>query len=149
MGKGLKKFLALVSVIGLASGMGALSCSADVTANKGANLISSNTAYEVFYKLKDGKTFDSYGEYFDVVKIDGKDFYKQKTGLKDDILKKANDALADFTTYYFGTNLNNNNNKKGLSNVAVAGISIGAAAAGAGVAVAIEELVVHSGKNCE
>ncbi len=39
MGKGLKKFLAMVGVIGLASGMGALSCSADKADNKGASNI--------------------------------------------------------------------------------------------------------------
>ncbi len=144
MGKGLKKFLAMVSVIGLASGMGALSCSADVTANKGENPISSNTAYEVFYKLKDGKEFNDYKDYFVEAKIDDKKFYKQKTGLKDDALKKANESLANFTAYYFGTDL-----KKGLSNVAAAGIAFGTAAVAAGAAVAIEELVIHSEKNCE
>ena len=43
MGKGLKKFLAMVGVISLASGMGALSCSADKTDNKAVNTINPNT----------------------------------------------------------------------------------------------------------
>lgn len=133
MGKGLKRFFAMVSVVGLASSVGAVGCAANGTAS-----------YETFYKLVEGKTADS--DLFTKTEIDGRDFYKIKSDLKDDMLKKANEALtANFTAYHFGTDLN----RKGLSNIAVAGIALATTAAAAGAAVAIEELVVHAEKNCE
>lgn len=148
MKKGLKKFLAMVSIMGLTSGVGALKSFADVNDISGKQPFIA-AKYTTYYQLKDGKNFDNYKEYFDVVKIDGKDFYKQKPDLKGDILNKANDSLADFTAYYFGTDLNENVVKKGLSNVTVAGFAVGSALASAGAAIAIEELVVHADKSCE
>ena len=146
MKKGLKKFLAMVSIMGLTSGVGALKSFADVNdgnpENNSKSLVIS-PKYDVYYQLKNGKNPDSFKEYFDAVKIDGKDFYKLKTSLKGDALKKANESLANFITYYFGTNLTEL--KSGLGKGAVAGIAVGSAAAGAVIALVAERLVVHGG----
>lgn len=150
MKKGLKKFLAMVSIMSLTSGVGALKSFADANDSNPSNNskpLFTSPKYVVYYQLKDSKQFtDEYQNYFDLVKIDSKDFYKQKTGLKDDALKGFEEVVDNFNTFYFGTDFNKigtDLNKNGLSNVAVAGIAVGSAAAGAAIALVAERLVVH------
>ena len=95
--------------------------------------------YDVFYALDPSKTSADYLSYFDNFKIGGKDFYKKKSDLKGDTLLKANKALADFTPYYFGKNINKGITVNGFDKLTTAGIAGGAAVVAAGTALAIRE----------
>ena len=86
MKKGFKKFLAMVSIVGLTSGVGALSCAAD------DKLVAGNQV--VYYQTLAGKSLsENQNNLFDTVKLDGTDYLKVKASLSEDQKKSLGEAL--------------------------------------------------------
>lgn len=126
MGKGLKKFLAMVGVISLASGMGALSCSADKKDNKVENIISPNTPNTDEMANKDTNIISPSTPNAD------------KTADKGANIMTPNISNADETA-----NISTVPGKKGLSYLAVAGIAVGVAIVGASIALIVEKMLLN------
>ena len=92
MKKGFKKFLAMVSIVGLTSGVGALSCAAD------DKLIAGNQV--VYYQTLAGKTLsEDQKKLFDKVKLDNAEYFKVKAGLSEDQKKLLDEALKLFNPF--------------------------------------------------
>ena len=87
MKKGFKKFLAMVSIVGLTSGVGALSCCA---AND--KLVAGNQV--VCYQLLKGKKLDEgQQKLFDTVKLGDADYLVAKANLNEEEKKLLGEAL--------------------------------------------------------
>ena len=132
MGKGLKKFLAMVGVISLASGMGALSCSADETANKGASTINPNT-------VPTGKAVNEGAS-----TINPNTVPTGKAANKDTNIISSNTANTGETA-----NISTVPGKKGLSNLAVAGIIAGGVAIVSASIALIVKIMLLNGDDSE
>ncbi len=86
MKKGFKKFLAMVSIVGLTSGVGALSCAADDKLVAGKQV--------VYYQLLEGnKLSEDQQKLFDTVKLDGTDYLKVKASLSESDSKLLGESL--------------------------------------------------------
>ena len=129
MKKGFKKFLAMVSVVSLTSGVGALSCAAK------ENLVANNNLPVCYQLIKDKKLNGDQEGLFDKVKVGGADYLMLKSNLSEEQKKLLDEALKLLNPFVVieKSKVGNGSGKTGVSGVVVTvvgivGIGVGAVA---------------------
>ena len=113
-------------------------------ANDGQEQPGAQDSKVVFYAIDPSKLPNGWELYLDKTQIAGKEYFQKKDNLKEDALRKAGEALANSTPYYFGKDLSEVVNVNGFSKRDTAFIAGGAALVAAGTALAIREFAASN-----